>query len=102
MDKSILIIDTPACCAGCDLCDTFWNDWEVRCVATGSKLESGKHYKQRMADCPLIPLKNFVQKSTDNFNAKMYDVATHPARDPIFHEDRDLGDDWNPLTGEWD
>ena len=64
-NKSILIMNTPACCAGCDLCDTFYDDWEVRCVATGSVLQTGAHYNRRMDDCPLISMEHFIQKTKE-------------------------------------
>ena len=66
-NKSILIMNTPACCAGCRLCNDFDDDWEVSCAVTGSVLQVGAYYNRRMDDCPLISLEKVCKMAIDAY-----------------------------------
>lgn len=67
MSKSILIIDTPDCCANCDLYDyvcgdaVCFPDYIVKNAFTFSPFEG------RMPECPLVPLEKVCKMTIDAY-----------------------------------
>ena len=65
MSKSILIVDTPKCCAECDLYDyaggdsVCFPDYIVKNAFTFSPFEG------RMPECPLVPLKKVCKMAVE-------------------------------------
>ena len=65
MSKSVLIIDTPKCCAECDLYDyvcgdgVCFPDYIVKNAFIFSPFEG------RMPECPLIPLEKVCKMAVD-------------------------------------
>lgn len=60
MSKSVLVIDTPECCDGCEMCDRIPGPW---CRATGNVI-AGDPESGRAAGCPLKPM---PEKRSDAF-----------------------------------
>ena len=66
MSKSVLIIDTPKCCAECDLYDyagggdsVCFPEYIVKNAFIFSPFEG------RMPECPLISMEHFIQKTKE-------------------------------------
>lgn len=63
-NKSILIVDTPACCVDCDFLDDRFD--YPRCEASGKvKGYTFNPYTSKMESCPLIPMEHFIQKTKE-------------------------------------
>lgn len=63
-NKSILVVDTPICCAECNFLDDHFD--YPRCEATGKmKGYTFNFHKERMSECPLIPMEHLIQKTKE-------------------------------------